>query len=342
MIRVDTGNDGEFFPSESGDSATLTGREPHVLGLAQGTPVSEERTQFIAGHISHYPRFPYRLGGHALARHALAFLAWLALGEAGCHDPTNNRMQASPPVTPWSSAGSRTRGPVTLAVVAAVTVASVYYGQPILSSLGRSFGVHTDAAGLVVVAALIGSALAQLLVVPLVDQVERRRLGQSVLAVQLVGLLGMAVAPNLIVAVLSSILIGVGASAAMTLLSYAVGLARHDERGRVTGIVMSGVLFGILLSRGVSGFISSWAGWRTTYLVAAASCVAAILTLQAMPLSRGHLQRVGYPRLLRSLAGVVQRQPPGAAAHVPRRAGVCRFNLLWTGLTLFLSGPAYG
>ena len=228
-----------------------------------------------------------------------------------------------------------------LALIAGTTVASPYYCQPVLASLGTSLGMDADAAGWVVVAALLGNAFAQFLVVPLVDRRERRRLTRTMLGVQLLGLVGMAAAPNLAAAVVASAVVGVGASGAMTLVPYAVGLAAGEQRGRVTGAVMSGVLFGILLSRSASGFLSARIHWRTVYVVAAVLCVAATIALRSMPRSRGTADHMPYRRLLRSLPRVVSGDRLVRRHMALGALGFVSFNLLWTGLTLLLSGTSH-
>ena len=70
-----------------------------------------------------------------------------------------------------------------LAVACALSVANVYYAQPLLDAMGREFGLDEAAVGMVVTATQIGCAVALLLVVPLGDLLDRRRLmiGQLVL-----------------------------------------------------------------------------------------------------------------------------------------------------------------
>ena len=69
-----------------------------------------------------------------------------------------------------------------LAVACALSVANVY-AQPLLDAMGREFGLDEAAVGMVVTATQIGCAVALLLVVPLGDLLDRRRLmiGQLVL-----------------------------------------------------------------------------------------------------------------------------------------------------------------
>ena len=56
---------------------------------------------------------------------------------------------------------------------------------------------------------------------------------------------------------------------AQILVPFAATLAGDEERGRVVGTVMGGLLLGILLARTLSGAIASVGGWRSVFVVAA-------------------------------------------------------------------------
>jgi len=62
------------------------------------------------------------------------------------------------------------------AIACGVSVANVYYAQPLLDALAAEFGFSQAAVGVVVTATQVGSALALVLVVPLGDLLDRRRL----------------------------------------------------------------------------------------------------------------------------------------------------------------------
>ena len=228
-----------------------------------------------------------------------------------------------------------------LAAVAASSVANLYYGQPILASLGGSFGVSAGRAALVVVATLVGNGLAQFFMVPLADLVERRRLIQVLLIIQCGALLVMAGARDLVVAVFASGLIGLGGAAAMVVLPYAAGLAEPSRRGRSTGVVMGGVLLGILVSRSVSGFVSAAVSWRAVYVVGAGLAVGAAVLLRTFPRSCVEGRPEGYRRLLESVVAIVSGDRFVRRRMVVGALGFVSFNVLWTGLTLLLSGAPY-
>ncbi|MEV1005947.1 MFS transporter [Streptomyces sp. NPDC049881] len=228
-----------------------------------------------------------------------------------------------------------------LAVVAGSTVANLYYSQPILASLGQSLSVSSSRAGSVVVATLVGNGVAQLLLVPLADRVERRRLTQVLLTVQAAAMVLTASAHHLSFAAAWSLFIGLGGAAAMVILPYASAISDPAERGRSTGTVMAGVLLGILFSRSISGFISSVASWRMTYLTGAGLTLVAAALLGAFPTSRAQGRPPRYRDLLASVASIALHDRVVQRRMAIGALGFVSFNVLWTGLTLLLSAAPY-
>ncbi|KAF1018548.1 MAG: putative transporter [Paracidovorax wautersii] len=171
------------------------------------------------------------------------------------------------------------------ATASGLSVANVYYAQPLLDALALDFGIGQAAIGGVVAATQAGCALALLLLVPLGDRVERRRL----MAVQLLALAGVlgVVALARSPAVLLAGMLGVGLlGTAMTqgLIAYAASAAASHERGRVVGAAQSGVFMGLLLARVFAGLVSDLAGWRGVY-----ACAAVMMLALAWPM--GHCWR---------------------------------------------------
>src|SRR3984957_15316558 len=83
-----------------------------------------------------------------------------------------------------------------MAVTCAVTVANLYYAQPLLHSIGSSLHVSQGSASLLVTAGQLGYAGGLLLIVPAGDITRRRPLLTGLLAVCTVTLVGCAVAPD--------------------------------------------------------------------------------------------------------------------------------------------------
>ncbi|WP_116523016.1 MFS transporter [Achromobacter insuavis] len=230
-----------------------------------------------------------------------------------------------------------------LAVACALSVANVYYAQPLLDAMGREFRLDEGAVGIVITATQLGCAVALLLVVPLGDLLDRRRLMLAQLGLLVLTLAAVALAsaaPWLLAGMLALGLLGT----AMTqgLLALSAALAAPGERGRVVGAVQGGVVIGLLLARTLAGAVADLWGWRAVYLVSAG--LAALLALAlARWLPRRALPTagLGYGALLRSMFTLL------ASERVLRVRGMIAllmfavFSAFWTALVLPLSAPPH-
>lgn len=236
------------------------------------------------------------------------------------------------------------RGLVALfACASGLSVANVYYAQPLLDALANDFAIPRAAIGAVVLATQLGSALALLLLVPLGDLWNRRRLmlAQAILlAVVLTGI-SLSTAPvALLVGMLGAGLLGT----AMTqgLIAYAASAAGPDERGRVVGAAQSGVFVGLLLARVLSGGISDLAGWRAVYAGSAmAMLVLAALLWRALPRLPVAAQPMSYLRLLGSMFELLRSERVLRVRGTLAMLMFAALNIFWSALVLPLSGPPF-
>ena len=129
-----------------------------------------------------------------------------------------------------------------LSVTAGTAVASVYFVQPLLDTIADDLNVSAGAAGLLVTAGQIGFAFGLALLVPLGDLLDRRRLIAGMLAVSALVSLAAGLAPTFSVLCVVLVLVGITSAAAQIVVPFAASLAAEDQRGRVTGTVMSGLL----------------------------------------------------------------------------------------------------
>ena len=228
-----------------------------------------------------------------------------------------------------------------LALTCGAAVANIYWAQPLLDDIGRSLGVATGTAAAVVVAAQVGYALGLGFVVPLGDLLRRRRLVVGMLATAAVACVASAAAPSL--AVLAAVTVGLGVASAVVqvLVPLASDLAADHERGRVVGLVVSGLLIGILSARTVAGLVAAAFGWRAVFVLAAALMLALTAALaRGLP----HLEpktRGAYPALLRSVLTLVREERVLRLRMAYGAVGMLSFTLLWTGLTLVLSADPF-
>ncbi len=159
---------------------------------------------------------------------------------------------------------------VLLATACGAAVASNYYAQPLLHTIGAALGVANATAGLLVTAGQAGYALGLALLVPLGDLLERRRLITRMLVAAATALAVAAAATDIAVLAAALAVVGITTVVAQIIVPMTASLASAAQRGRAVGTVMSGLMIGVLLARIISGLIASAAGWRAVYVVAAA------------------------------------------------------------------------
>jgi MFS family permease len=150
-------------------------------------------------------------------------------------------------------------------------VASLYYAQPMLGVLGADIGASGRAVGFIPTLTQLGYALGILLLAPLGDRFDRRRIVLIKAAALCAALLVAGAAPSIGVLLAASLAIGLAATMAQDIVPAAATLAPEASRGKTVGTVMTGLLLGILLSRVVSGFVAEHFGWRAMFIAAAAS-----------------------------------------------------------------------
>ena len=249
----------------------------------------------------------------------------------------------STPLESGSSKQGLSRGLVVVfAIATGQAVASNYLAQPLLAAIRQHFGVSAGLAGLIVTVSQIGYAAGLVLLLPLGDLFERRRLITALTGVNVVLLAAAGLAPSIGLFMAAAGLIGFTSVMAQILVPFAAGLSPDAERGRVVGTVMSGLLLGILLARTASGLIAQLAGWRAVYGVAAAlMAVQMVVLFKKLPPWR---QRVtlSYPRLLASVAAIARAEPVLRWRAVYGALSFAGFSVLWTTLAFLLSGPHYG
>lgn len=158
-----------------------------------------------------------------------------------------------------------------LAAGAGLAAASLYYSQPMLGMLAGEIGASERAVGFVPTLTQLGYALGILLLAPLGDRHDRRRIILVKAALLVLALLAGGFAPSLGVLLAASLAIGLTATLAQDIVPAAATLAHESRRGKVVGTVMTGLLLGILLSRVISGLVAEHFGWRTMFVAAAVS-----------------------------------------------------------------------
>jgi len=192
-----------------------------------------------------------------------------------------------------------------------------------------------------VTATQVGYAAGILLVVPLGDVVNRRRLIPAMMACAAVALVGCALAPSFGLLLIAITVLGLTTVAGQLLTPLAGDLADDAQRGQVVGIVVSGILTGILVSRTLSGLIADAAGWRAVFAVAAAADVVFAIVLYRVIPPLAPKTRLPYPALIASVGAVIRRERALRWTMVLGATGFGAFTMFWTALTFLLSSPQF-
>ncbi|WP_233526236.1 MFS transporter [Actinomadura spongiicola] len=228
-----------------------------------------------------------------------------------------------------------------LAAVCGVAVAGVYAGQPVLGPMGRDLGVPTGSLGWLVAIGQLGYLAGLVLLVPLGDVLDRRRLITVHLALVAAGLAVTAVAPLAWTAFAGLAAAGVFAVVVQTTVAYTASISPPGEAGRNLGIVTSGVVIGILGARIIAGVLADVWGWRSIYLtLAVLAAVLAVLVRTALPADARPDTAVRYGRLLRSF-GVMFTRPVFLGRGLIAFFLFASFGALWSGMALPLAGAPW-
>lgn len=228
-----------------------------------------------------------------------------------------------------------------MATACGAAVANIYYAQPLLSTIAHDFAVSDGTAGLLVTASQVGYAAGLVLLVPMGDLLERRGLITRIMLLTTLALAATAASPSLAVLAGALAVVGLTSVVAQILVPLASTLAAEDERGRVVGHVMSGLLVGILVARTASGLIGELGGWRLVFGVSAALMLAlcGVLRLKLPPVRP--TTDLSYPALLRSVWQLVREQPTLRMRMLYGALGMGQFSVLWTTLAFLLAGAPY-
>jgi len=223
-----------------------------------------------------------------------------------------------------------------LATTAGLSVASLYYSQPMLGVLGPDMQADSRVVGLVPTLTQLGYALGILLLAPLGDRFDRRRIIVIKSIALMLALLLSGLAPGMGALLAASLAVGLAATVAQDVVPAAATLAPAAQRGRMVGTVMTGLLLGILLSRVVSGFVAQQWGWRTVY-VAAAVAIALLTVAVWRGLPRfAPTTQLGYGALIGSMVALWRQHAALRRAAWAQGLLAVGFSAFWSTLAVML------
>lgn len=212
-----------------------------------------------------------------------------------------------------------------LAVMAGVSVANLYYCQPLLNLIREDIGLTEFQVNLMPVFTQIGYALGLLFIIPMGDLYNRRSTILICFGVLFFSLLTIAFS-NSVTMLIASFITGVFSVAPQIFIPFVSQFSRKEEKERKVGLVLSGLLVGILGSRVASGYVGDIWGWRTMYGIAAGLiAISAVIVMKTFPYVEPTFNG-RFIKLMSSIFRLVKENPKAVTYSV--RSGLIFGSLL--------------
>lgn len=229
-----------------------------------------------------------------------------------------------------------------LATAAGLSVANIYAAQPLLDAMASDFQLPLATVGAIIAFTQLGYALGLILLVPLGDLLQPRRLILCQFTLSAFALVALACAQSVPVLFGAMVMIGLLAVVAQSLVAFAAALARPASRGKTVGSVTSGIVIGILAARLVAGILTDMGGWRLVYATSAVLTLTVTLALH-WRLPRQTLPRSGeaYAAILRSMPRLFWSDKTALLRAVLALLIFASFSTFWTALVLPLASPPF-
>ncbi|UEP21620.1 MFS transporter [Burkholderia ambifaria] len=228
------------------------------------------------------------------------------------------------------------------AATVGVIVMDLFAAQPLTGPISADLRLPPGLTGLIAMLPQLGYAAGLVLLVPLVDLLENRRLIVATLVACAAALALPAFTRSGTVFLLATLAAGAASSVIQMLVPMAASMAPEAQRGRAVGNVMSGLMLGILLSRPLASLIAGTAGWRAFYALAALAnaAIAAVLALRLPP--RVPSATAGYRALLASMGRLLADEPVLRRHALSAALAMAAFSAFWTAVGLRLAQPPFG
>lgn len=197
----------------------------------------------------------------------------------------------------------------TLATIAGISVANLYYNQPLLDVMRIDLKCSEMDTNHIALLTQIGYALGLLFIIPLGDLYSRKRIILTNFSLLVASLLCIASAQSIHIIHLASVITGACSVIPQIFVPLAAQYSEPKNKGKNVGFIISGLLTGILASRVISGYVGEWLGWRMMYYIAAIlMIVSAVVILLLLPDTESNFKGK-YSQLMRSLIQLVRDYP---------------------------------
>lgn len=198
---------------------------------------------------------------------------------------------------------------IALSTMAGISVANLYYCQPLLNLISHDTGLSTFEVNLMPVFTQIGYALGLLLIIPMGDLYNRRTTILASFVAAIVSLLTISFSHSTPLLLGASFVTGFSSVSPQIFIPFVLLYAKPEQKERKSGIVLSGLLIGVLASRVVSGYVGHLFGWRTMYMIASGVMALSVLVIMRIFPNVDATYHGTFISLIKSLRGLVKSHP---------------------------------
>lgn len=228
-----------------------------------------------------------------------------------------------------------------MSVVGGLTVANLYYNQPLLEEMRASLGTGELEANLITVITQIGYALGLLLIVPMADMYSRRKIVATNMTVAMLMAAVIALASNVWMVWAASIVLGACSVVPQIFVPMAGVFSRPEHKSRNMGFVLSGLLTGVLAARVISGYLGGWVGWRMMFGIAALVMLASLaVTLKMMPMMPPSFYGT-YKQLIATIGKIYMSHPRMRIYSIRAAFSFGSMMAIWSCMAFHLDGEPF-
>ncbi|TDS53323.1 MFS transporter [Myroides indicus] len=228
-----------------------------------------------------------------------------------------------------------------MAAITGIIVANLYYCQPLIPLIAEEFNVSEAEAGTLTYLTQAGYAVGMFLMIPLGDKLERKKQITITTIFSILALILTASVKNFFILQIVSFVLGAASIVPQLVLPMAAGLSSEEQRGKVIGTVVSGLLIGILFSRTISGFVGVWLGWRGMFWIAALISIILVCMIQfRLPSNKPNFQGTVI-ELYFSMWKLIKEQTVLREATIITSLAFAQFGNFWTTMVLLLHNKPF-
>lgn len=228
-----------------------------------------------------------------------------------------------------------------MSIACGICAGSAYFNQPLIYSIAKSLDISISQAGLSVVIAQVGYGLGLLILVPLGDLFNKRKLIVSLMVFAAISQILLAMSQELTTLYIFTLCATFGAISAQVLIPFASTISPPESSAATVGKLMSGLVMGIILSRTFAGFMSTYWSWQSVYLSSGILTLGLALVMWYKLPDTQNNSHLNIKTIYQSLYQLARHEP-----HLMRRAfaGALAFGVLsmvFTSMTFVLANAPY-